>query len=531
MHLHVFQYPDTSSPHFLLVNESGNFLTFSEGTLTLSDDDSGFEKLFRFYFIKPSALQKRKTPSPKPEATPADTVDKKVRFSPEVSTAIPRPKSVEPSNALVPIDNIKRPRSTGPQGRLHTNGRFGYRDNDRRPMSENMGVRRPPGPAEDTWPRRPPSPENFDRRHPRHSAPSRPSSREGFRRPGPRSEAKSGATFAPHEPSYPAHRLPPSQIPTQDEELRQLKEFKEAPKNYNPNNNSNLSIPVAIKDSKDRTLCKTTKKSRLYQWEKVEMGKYSDSSAFFHVHYVELKKGGGVELKEFIDLNKANGKPVALRSVENGKFMCLWDGGEIGEQTDLRDNAIWIFKKLPHSPLAFALHSNSDNQFFSVENNHVRANSQKIGINQSFTFFVPPTLQQAVAQQSRPQIGKGMLGVTVAITGASLMGASAAIVQMVLNINRTNNQANQAATSAPHNTGANPANHPAPAPPNDPTFGNNPHWLGPDPSVTGGGWGIPTMNPNGTPVTPQAGNVPPPTMPGRPVDPTGPINFGPAPGG
>ncbi|KAI9145768.1 hypothetical protein BKA69DRAFT_464764 [Paraphysoderma sedebokerense] len=253
------------------------------------------------------------------------------------------------------------------------------------------------------------------------------------------------STYRPHQPTFPASQLPPSEIPSQSQHLKELKNIKNLESKIDPSSGliTTLSIPIAIRDIKDRALARASgsflNRNRVFQFIKHDPQKFDGSIVYFHVHYVDYSEPEeNVVLKKFIDLNmnKANGKHVVFKNSDSSTYLCVYGNGDIGEQTDLTKNAVWSFRKLPYSPLAFGLTSVHTGAFLSVDSNIPRASAAKIGVNQSFNFFIPPTLQQAVALQGRPPMPGKMGAVTAAITGASLMGASAAIVQMVLNIQR-----------------------------------------------------------------------------------------------
>ncbi|KAI9182902.1 hypothetical protein H9P43_003814 [Blastocladiella emersonii ATCC 22665] len=173
--------------------------------------------------------------------------------------------------------------------------------------------------------------------------------------------------------------------------------------------------------------------------------------------------------------------------------------------------AVWIWRGLPHSPLSFALESAALRSFLSVHNppavvaaaatvgplshrnlfrsgslaarrlsSHItggsghgtigggggspvvaasgkvagflsvatlRASATTVGVRESLTLSVPPSLQQAIAMQSVRGPPRYTMYLTAAITGASLMGATAGIVNMVINANKTPTNAH--ASSSP----------------------------------------------------------------------------------
>ncbi|KAI9224758.1 hypothetical protein BC828DRAFT_412091 [Blastocladiella britannica] len=66
----------------------------------------------------------------------------------------------------------------------------------------------------------------------------------------------------------------------------------------------------------------------------------------------------------------------------------------------------------------------------------LRATGTTIGVHESLTFAVPPSLQQAIAMQSVRSPPKFTMWLTAAITGASLMGATAGIANMLINASK-----------------------------------------------------------------------------------------------
>ncbi|KNE57592.1 hypothetical protein AMAG_03282 [Allomyces macrogynus ATCC 38327] len=142
---------------------------------------------------------------------------------------------------------------------------------------------------------------------------------------------------------------------------------------------------------------------------------------------------------------------------------------------------VWRYTQLPHSPLSFSLQSNVLRTYLSVHtpgpvaalpaksvlsralagmgrsaspaNNAaaastttLQATATAVGVREALTLFVPPTLQQAIALQAARGPPRNATYLAMAITGASLMGATAGIVNMVINANRpVNNSASSAA--------------------------------------------------------------------------------------
>lgn len=560
-------YPKTESPYFKLVHSTGRYLTFNDGTLCLADDSAGDEKLFRFYFVKPEALARMKeigNSKGKDAVDPATPVTKgNIRILHEGSEISVRHKrsnshqlskgkesgarlsraSIHPVGS-VPLKSILKNSSYPPHHSSYTAVPV-----VRPPVPPNnlsVGHHSPPPPRSQQRIQTQSRHENSDHRK-IHPGQAQKQERLGTvtsnqNPPVPRSYSSlrysQSSTYRPHQPAFPASQLPPSEIPSQSQHLKELKDMKNFEIKKDPSSGliTTLSIPIAIRDIKDRALARASgsflNRNRVFQFIKHDPQKFDGSIVYFHVHYVNYsEQEENVVLKEFIDLNmnKANGQHVVFKNSDSSTYLCVYGNGDIGEQTDLTKNAVWSFRKLPYSPLAFGLTSVHTGAFLSVDSNIPRASAAKIGVNQSFNFFIPPTLQQAVALQGRPPMPGKMGAVTAAITGASLMGASAAIVQMVLNIQRqsTLDSSHGNSTSGNLTNGTNQHSPSTQIPSNDhgpinsdPNTANIPSGQA-DPNVSFP-QGIPELNPNGTPVLPEAGHFPPPPMPTGPDGSAGP---------
>ncbi|KAI9146130.1 hypothetical protein BKA69DRAFT_330169 [Paraphysoderma sedebokerense] len=368
-------------------------MTVENGMITLSNTFQSKKSLFRYYFVKPSSL-----------VTTSPSSSLRERHEPRRNL---RTGSSPVDDSRAPMNLSERTRSYPVKNRIY----------DARPNEHDREYRR--------------EPDEID---------------------GPRRSGNMGS----RTPPFPAARgPPPPNRPPQSEEPP-IKEFRPPPPRPGPPGPSNiLSTPVAIKDQKDRSLFRTPKKRHAFHLKNLPQGKFSNDVAYFNVNYVDQAKPDVIGPP--IDLQDANNKQVVLRDSSTDKYLCvLSNGNELGEQEKFSENCIWTFKKLPHSPLAFSLLSFVNGRYLSVNNDHVRATSDRAGVNQCFIFSVPPTLRDAVAQQSMKKMPAGQKRIMGVIVVASSMAASAAIVQAVLNIKRTQaqqQQQQQVTTNSQNHTG------------------------------------------------------------------------------
>ncbi|ORZ36390.1 hypothetical protein BCR44DRAFT_55441 [Catenaria anguillulae PL171] len=247
-----------------------------------------------------------------------------------------------------------------------------------------------------------------------------------------------------------------------------------------------------------------------------------------------------------LDLFKDSGRPVMLRNERDGRYLSAKVYGSmtadlpeevVAEEQEQRGElvlarepsraAIWIWARLPHSPLSFSLQSLVLGKYLSVYTppagsvgsgggpgakllakahslcgtlrtpgsmGHasvrtasssnacgaavgssgsstrlvstttkpglptLRACAVGVAVKESLTMGIPPSLQQATAMQAVRGPPKATMYLTAAITGASLLGATAAIINIGINANKN---------AGGHNV-VTPAG-PAPAPPTTPS--------------------------------------------------------------
>jgi len=211
-----------------------------------------------------------------------------------------------------------------------------------------------------------------------------------------------------------------------------------------------LQNAIAIQDFSNKRLCRTPSKKHLFHLKKGESGIVSDEVAYFHFLCVDFQAKDKVGKP--LDLADANEKEIVLKSYNNDAFLSVSKNGfSLTEQNLVNERAIWIFKDLPHSPLAFALTSYANGRYLVANGSHLKAKSTDLTKESSLVLGVPPTLQQAVAQQSMKKPAQSRI--IFLMVAASSMAASSAVIQAVINIKRGSNTS---IPTTPHRSSDNP---------------------------------------------------------------------------
>ncbi|KAJ1510839.1 hypothetical protein HMI54_001273 [Coelomomyces lativittatus] len=182
----------------------------------------------------------------------------------------------------------------------------------------------------------------------------------------------------------------------------------------------NFLSHVAILDSKKRFLVEP-KFDHILKFQKLKIKKkYCPQILFFELLSLSAPCiPPPIDLCHLTALNLHQSTSYVLLKTPSNMYLNVNLDQTLKLVSTPNECSIFLFKSLPHSPIAFALQSYPFNAYLGRKNKTCKALGATLSLRESFTFHVPPLPQQALQVQNMRPPPKPPLAMSVAIVSGT----------------------------------------------------------------------------------------------------------------